>query len=304
MEEAWSILRPLLLEIVLPSVAASAATFLLATTFSKWLKLSPKYQFWQAPLAVAAGLVAGNFWRQDVPYWSLEHDFYSLIPAALAILFFSTISQWHREAQRSWLALISISAGALLAAWWLTPHEVASSRWLWIGLLFVAIRANEFALSQKWDDAVGQAGPGLLAVLWGGAAATMLLLFIHTMRYFDLAALFSSALLGIGIVLPFTKHSARAAYAPPALFFPAMMLIAQLGSSSETPLASFLLMGVAPSALLFLLPELPGLLEKRSRSWRAFAAILLLLIPLAAALSMAALAEAQAKAAQASDTAP
>lgn len=298
MQEAWSILRPLFLQIVIPGVAASAATLLFLSLLSRWLNVSAKWQFWQAPLAVAAGLVAGNFSRQDVPYWSLEHDFYSLIPAALALLLFSTIAQWHAEAKRPWLALLAHTSGALLTAWWLTPAEVVGSRWLWIGLVYVAIRSNEFVLSRSWNDSLGRAGPSLLAVLWGGAGAAMLLAFVHAMRYFDLVAIFSSALLGVGVVMPFTKLSARAAYSALALFFPAMMLIAQLGSYTEVPLASFLLMGVAPCALLFLLPELAELLEKRSPRFRAAMMIVMLLIPLGAAIAMAAISESQAQASQ------
>lgn len=291
MQEAWSILQPLLLEIILPGVAASAATLLLLALVSRWLALSAKWRFWQAPLAVAAGLVAGNFYRQDIPYWSLEHDFYSLIPASLALLVFSTIAQWHREAQRPWLSLLAQAGGAMLAAWWMTPPEVPGSRWLGMGLLFAAIRGNEFALTRSWNDSVGRAGPALLATIWGGAAAAMLLAFVHAMRYFDLAAIFSSALLGVGVVLPFTQLNARAAYAPSALFFPAMMLIAQLSAYTDVPLASFLLVGVAPCALLFALPELAGLLETKSSPWRIASMLLLLAIPLGAALTMAAISE-------------
>ena len=203
-----------------------------------------------------------------------------------------------QEAQRPWLALLSHTAGALLAAWWLTPIELGGLRWLWIGLVYVAIRSNEFALSRSWNDSLGSAGPGLLAVLWGGAGAAMLLAFVHAMRYFDLVAIFSSALLGVGVVLPFTKLSARAAYSALALFFPTMMLIAQLGSYTEVPLASFLLMGIAPCVMLLLLPELAGLLGKRSPRFRVAMAIVMLLIPLGAAIAMAAISESQAQASQ------
>lgn len=299
MQEAWSILRPLLLEIVLPGVAASAATLLFLSLLTRWLRLSPKFQFWQTPLAVAVGLLAGNYYRQDIPYWSLEHDFYSLIPASLAMLLLSTIGQWHREAGRRWLSLLSHAAGALLVAIWLTPADAPGSRWLWVGLLFVAMRANEHALCGVWNDALGRTGPALLALFWGGVAGVTLLAFVHAMRYFDLVAIFSSALLGVGIIALFVPCNVKSGYAAPAMFFPAMMLFAQLSSFTDVPLASFLLLAIAPGAILLALPEMTTMLEKCSTQCRIAAALLLLCIPLAAALTMAAMSDkSQAEAAE------
>jgi hypothetical protein len=288
MQEAWSILRPLLLEIVLPAVAASAATLLALSLICKRLSWPKSVEVLISPLAVAAGLVAGNLIRRDPPYWSLETDWNSLLPATLAMLFFAAVGEFHREAGRFYFGMISQVAGAILCAFWLTPVEVAGSRWLWIGVVFVAFRTNSFALSGQWHDSVGRGGLFSLALIWGGAVGPMLAAFSHQLRFFDFAALLSSSLLGAGMVIWFTKSTPRAAYAAAAIFFPALMLSAQVGSFSAVPAAAFLLMAIAPCVVLLALPELSTRMESWSAKAKLLTALILLVIPLAAALVMAA----------------
>jgi hypothetical protein len=290
MEEAWSILRPLLLEIVLPAVAASAATMLGLWCLVRFLKLSAAFEVWMAPLAIAGGLAAGNYQQQDnVPYWSLEQDYYSLIPATLGMLLLAAIAEWHRVANRPLLALGSHVAGALIVAFWLTPVDAPGSRWLWVGILFIAFRANYFSLAGVWNDAMGRWGMLVLPMLWGSIAGATLLVFVHAMRFFDLVSLLSGAMMGTGLVALFTRANLRGGYAAAAIYFPAAIFFANHSSFSDVPYASFMLLGIAPCVMLLALPELGARMEAWPAKVRVIVAMLLIIVPLAAALAMAAI---------------
>lgn len=291
MAEVVSIFSALLLQIVLPGVAASAATLLCLAVFAKWVRVPPWIEALFTPLAVTAGIVAGNYYRHDAPFWSLDHDWYGLLPATFAAIFVTSIGESLRAAKHPNWAIFLRSVAALIAAFWLTPPDAPGSRWLWVGILFATFQTNYYVLSGPWNDALGRNSLISIGVVWGCACAITLLAFVHAMRYFDSVAVLCSGLVGAGLVCCFSKSNPRAAFIAPASFLPALMLYAYQGSITDVPPASFVLLGLAPAILLLGIPELSNRLESWSPRWRAFVWLVLITIPLTAAVAMAAMNE-------------
>lgn len=301
MEEAIALLRSSLLEVILPAVAVAAATAGLLTLIARRFKSPTGLQVWIAPLAVIAGMLAGNFYRRDFPYWSLENDRASLLPATIAVLFIGAIAEMLRPTGRPWISAIIHIAGALLGAFWLTPTDLLISRWLGITIAFVVVRSTFFALARVWDAGTGRCGLALLSAIWGGAIAVTMLAFVHATSFFDLATIFSASLFGAGIVGAMAQTPRNAAYAGAALFLPFLVFLGEHSSYTLIPIESFLLIALAPSLALWALPELVGMLtcygyceagrsgSAKEKYGYAALAILLLAIPLAIGVTLAAI---------------
>ncbi len=279
----WSEVQSMLLSVVLPGfvVGAGLLAGVCAATRSATVRLMG------GALALAGGLALGNFTRGLLPWWSLETGWPSLFPATLVAIsggVFAALalsrcgSRW-----RMALRLITMAG----CAWWLTPVSPVSSRIGVFVLLFAASALNWEAFRYTSSRSLGPAALLALAIPWGGAAATVL---IHaaSARFFDMTVLLTATLAGIGLIAAVRKLDVTAVFVGPAVFLPALMLGGAVNTFSEVPIASFILIGLAPCALWSL--SLPPMRRWSGRAL-AVAAVVAVLVPCAVAVALAMRAE-------------
>ena len=284
----WSLLRSALGELILPALFASAVVLVIVWDLTRrGVKYAPQVRAIAAPVALLVGLFVGNLRRALLGVWSLETGWPSLLSATgvlvAAIVAASLAAIWGRPAWSRALHLIAF----LGCAWWLTPYEPVLFRLGLFGLLVIGSLASALALARFWHRSLRRVGPLLLAALWGGAAA-IVLIYAHSARLADIATLLAASLAGLGLVAAVTKLDAAEAYIPVALFLPALMLAGATSTYSEVPPTSFVLVAFAPCALWLL--ELP-LCRRLSAVTRTAAAVAALLLPLAIAVILAVRAE-------------
>jgi hypothetical protein len=260
----------MLLKLVLPAFAAAAGLFavICLTTRSRSLRMIG------GAAAVAAGLAAGNHFRELLTWWPLD-------PGALAGAAddSSKVSWW--QVERGWAALLPATvaalcggtAGALLST---RTHRgigvairvlTASLCALWLTEVFPPLSLPAtFAVMfggmvLNWEGALlmGRTGTGkialpVLTLVWGGSAATVLI-FAHSARFSDLATLLTAGFFGAGVIAALWEQNVAVLFAAPAVFFPGLMLGGAANTFSEVPVTAFALVAFAPCVLwLLLLP--------------------------------------------------
>jgi hypothetical protein len=242
-----------------------------------------------AALALGCGLAAGNYFHELLPWWSLEFGWPSLFPATLAAIAGGIIAALTSSESKWYLGLalrLIVVAGC---AWWLTPVSAPPSlsrHWLFI-LLFVGSALNWETFRLHASRHLGRGALLTLGIPWGAAAAAVLI-HAHSARFCDLAVLMSATLAGIGLIAAIRNLELAPIFAGPAVFFPALMLNGAESTYSDVPVASFILVALAPCALWG--ASLPPM---RSQSGRALAvtATIAILIPCAFAIALAMRAE-------------
>jgi hypothetical protein len=159
----------------------------------------------------------------------------------------------HEELPWLWPELCA----AVLANWWLVESTRRNSRDGWLPLGFAGL----------------------------SLAAATVLIHAHTARFTDLATIFAGGWFGIAAVACWRREDAGGTAPISAIALPSLMLVAQQSTFSEVPTASFVLIALAPLALL----PLVFVKAERRQGWRyAIVGWLLLLVPagIAAALAM------------------
>lgn len=279
----WSVVQSMLLSVMLPGFAVGAGLLAAVCAATR----SETGRMIGGALALGGGLAAGNFTRGLLPWWSLETGWPSLFPATLAAIgggVVATLLSSRRDC-RWGLALRLITAAG--CAWWLTPAGTASSRVGFFLLLFTGSSLNREALRREASQSLGRAALPALLLPWGAAAATVLI-HAHSARFCDLAVLLTATQAGISLTVFLRKLDVAAHFAGPAVFFPALMLGGAANTFSEVPVASFILVALAPCALWSL--RLPPARRWSGRT-RATAACVVIVIPCAVAVILAARAE-------------
>jgi hypothetical protein len=276
-----------------------------------------------ALLAVAAGIYAGNYFMDPKPMpWQLEKNRPLTVTDLRTVLGWSLEAKPAAEATDTsadpppkprpiywlpWLAalamLVELFAGlpkvpggitgaaraltAMLAGRVLTPSvspedfrtAMPEVSWL-LGLAILLEWSVLIVLARKWKDGTPAAAVALCL-----AAASLMLVLAGIKSYMDLALLGSAALVGPALVAWKWPSDTRPALAAGAVFLPGLVLIGLHDTSTEVPLRSFLLLGLAPLALAPL--ALPML--ARQPGWNTWLAGLILpLIPAVIALILAA----------------
>ncbi len=277
----WSIVQSLLLTIVLPSCGVAAGV--LAVVFA--MTRSETRRSMGASLAFVAGLGAGNlvpglaaknFSGELVPFfaihrvadqleqdggavgrailsaWEIETGWYSLFSVTLvAVLAEIVIDGALRQHSHFRWALLARGVIAIVSAIWLTPWGLLSTR-PWVGSLLAAvILLNTTTLRVVGQSKQGHFVPMILAVAWGGSAATVLVL-AHSARFADLAIVLSCALAGVGLLILLYRLRSTSLYSGPATYLPGLMLGGYLNTYSQIPAVSFGLMAIAPGLLVLL----------------------------------------------------
>jgi hypothetical protein len=312
--EVWDALRLL----IAPALGAS----LLVMIAGRYLTRE-RFSIITTALALAAGVVAGNYFRGDMPWridsdhplnqsdlrevlgWSLEGK-----PAVEA----SETDQEKEEPLRvpqatywlPWLAglamLIELPARFIrgpASIWWtirtlaavmagrlLTPADLRIEQpWAsWaLGLSILVEWAILHSLAQRWKD-----GTLAAALMFCLAAAGVIILHAHSGLLTDMALLFSVALFPIALIAWFRPSDTGAALSAVAVFLPGLLLNAKHDTYSDVPWRSFLFAGLAPIALL---PMLHPRLARQTRWRRWVPGIVLPLIPATWAVILAAQAE-------------
>lgn len=168
-------------------------------------------------------------------------------------------------------------------AFWLTPVSPLLSRLGCFALLFAVSALNGEALRRIGIRSCGNRAPLALIIPWGAAAAAVLI-HAHSARFCDLAVLLTATLAGSGLMAVRWKLDVAALFAGPAIFFPALMLGGAANTFSEVPLASFILIALAPCALWSL--RGPPMRHWSGRAL-AIAALVAVLVPCAVAVALA-----------------
>ena len=275
----WPLIEEILRTLVLPTFAAAAGVLVLISVLTR----SERIRGLGAAVALIAGLVAGNH-------------------------FHHLLDGWPTPFLRGWRVLLPvisgvIAAAALLAS--LSPRAVgfvlrllvaAASSWLLLealapfteiatfGVLLLGVVLNWEIGRMVFSGLSRRASLLVLAMLWGGATAT-LLIFAHSARFSDLAVLLTTSLCGVGLVTALWKLDPIPLLAAPCVFFPCLLLAGAANTYSEIPTAAFACVAFAPSFLLLVF--LPQVQRLPLRTLTAVT-VIALLIPCALGVAMAA----------------
>ncbi len=279
----WPLVQSLLVSLLLPSFVAGGV---LMAGIGR-VTPSARARMAGTALALAAGLAAGNFFRELLPWGSLEPGWSSLFPASLLTLGGGVFALlFSARAGGRWELPIRVGTAALGAAW-LTPGGPILMRLGTVLLLAAVTVLNWEALHRLGNKGVPPSPLLALVIPWGGAAAGVLI-YAHSARFSDLAVLMTSSLCGVGAVAILRKLDLMGVCGAPALFFPALLLGGATNTFSEVPNASFALVALAPCALLLL--RVPPL-RHWSGSTHPAAPVVALLVPCAVAIVLAMRAE-------------
>ena len=266
---------------VLPAALVAVALMVPGALLAKrW----PASAYLGSALAVAAGLAVGSWLRdQALPLTRLPG------PAA-----------WE------WLALVTLAAlaagviGRLLpgsgsAGWGLRGMVAAHAGWLlapaelrgehvWVPLVLGAVVLAEWAILEALDWG------GLVALAAAAAALTASVVLIHagSLRFSEIAMILGGALAGAGLTALVLRASAGGVSGAVAVMVPALLLSGWYETYSEVPRSSFAL---AALALLALAPSLVPAWRRNQRRGLWALQLVLLLVPLAGAIALAAQAE-------------
>jgi hypothetical protein len=317
LEQAWDTSRLL----VGPAFGAALAVTLLLRLVGRE-RLAPL----AAALGVAAGVLLANHLKPLLSYqldndrpltaddlhtvlgWSLEgkppvaddapppppnapepppvpkSEYWLLWAAALAVLV-DLLARVRLPSAVGWTARALV---AVFAARLLTPPSLRlENPWMmWLlGGTMLALWATLTGLAHKRKDGVPAAALALCC-----AAAGVVALDAASAKYMDLNLCFFAALLGVACVAWLLPGDTGPALAGAAVFLPGVLLLARYLAPEENkvPTESFVLAGLAPLGLLPLFLPIMG----RQQGWKRWLPGLLLpLVPAAAAVVLALLAQ-------------
>ncbi len=280
----WAIIQSLLLKIVLPSFGVGLGILAAAVFATR----SVTARSVAASLAFVGALAIGNFRAELVPFfavqyaversenqesglhgsvpfqWEFETGWYSLFSVVVIAVLAEAIIDWRlRHKLRRGFAAILAAIVAVLLAVWVTPSDMRTSLPWTVGLLAAVFLLNTLALRHAGQFQYGHCVPLFVAVVWGGSATGVAVL-AHSARFADLAMLLSCSIAAVGIMQLIARQRWTSFFSGPATFVPGLILGAALNTYSEIPVASFVLVAVAPAFLTLLrLPRLRNWCESR-----------------------------------------
>ena len=278
----WSLIAEVLRTLVLPSIAAAAAVYAIVCALTK----SERIRTVGAAVALLAGLFAGNHFHHLVDWWPtpLMRGWRSLLPVISMVICAGTLLTM-LPSRMHW----AIGAGlrllvAAASAWFLLEPLAPLTRWTTFGVLLAGMICT-WEISRLVFPLLPRRGslPVLVGV-WGGAAATILI-FAHSARFSDLAALLTTSLCAVGLAAAVWKQDLAFLLPAPCVFFPGLLLAGAANTYSEVPVTAFAGVAFAPSALLLVF--LPQIRRLPLRALTAMA-VTALLIPCAAGVALAA----------------
>lgn len=287
---------------VLPAAGGAALVYALVLCLGRWAGALGSAG------AVVAGFAAANFTWDKLALdgtgrllpWAAGEEprsWHHLPAAGLLLLVAGLGSRWlgllvGRVApeRRWWLVNVAVwlpraAAVGVVCSWLVPPAAVADHGWLRLALPAVVL------LWWAGLDGVARAGAGGQAAMYQAAvcyAAGAVLLYHHWAGAMEAAVAVGSALAGVTAVGWATKADASGAVPAGVGVLPGLLLAARLSQDSKVPVAAFWLVALAPVVLLpFLVPRLNRQNGPAARIARA----VLVLLPLALAVRLAALNE-------------
>jgi hypothetical protein len=278
-------------KLVIPSAGAAALALGLFLLLGRWAGALG------SGAAVVAGFAFAN-WHQKAPLlpWTpgdrVGRDW--LMPSAALLVAVGLLSRWggliaHHfvNPSRWWWAANAVvwvprATAVLLVSGWGLPAELATEepnlRWLVAaGTLLAWVAFDGVARAGCSNEAVA-----LLAL--AAACSGGVMIFAHSGKYLDIGTMLGMALFGVAVVGAVGKADVSGAIPAALGFLPGFVAGGRFVTTSNVPVESFWLAGLAPLALLpFLVPALA-----RQSYWPIrLVRLLLVLAPLAAALFLA-----------------
>ncbi len=278
----WPLVEEMLRTLVLPAFLAAGAVLALVCALSR----SERVRTAGAAAALLVGLAAGNHFHHLLDWCpaSLQRGWRVLLPVVAGVTSAATLLGM-LPARAHWsagpvLRVLVAAAGTWLILEALAPLTATAT----YGLLLTCVILN-WEISRLACSRLPRRGTlPVLAVLWGGAAAA-LLIFAHSARFCDLAVLLTASLVGVGIAAAVWKLDLTFLLAAPCVFIPGLLLAGAANTYSEVPCAAFAWAAIAPAALL---PLCVPLALRLPAPVRIAIAMLSLLLPCAAGVIMAA----------------
>ena len=274
--------------LMLPAAVASAFVF------AAMLLLGRRWANFGAALAMVAGLLAGNWEKVPMPAVLTASAWTHLPPYIVFLLVVGLVTQLLADAADRYESLKSYRTGFTAAKWPtravmlalgaapVIPADPGFDRTQFYALFVAGSVALWFALDRLAEcghPAEVAALVGLTALLGGGV-----MLYAHSAIFLDLATILGCALLGVAVVSGGAKVDARGAIPAFVGVMPGLLVSGRVLTTSEVPVASFVLAAVAP---LTLLPWLIPNLSRRKGPWPRVVRLVSVLVPLVVALVLA-----------------
>lgn len=275
-------------QVMLPAAGASAFVF------AAVLLLGRRSANPGAALAVGAGLVAGNWDKVPMPAEQTASAWTHLPTYAAILLAVGLVTQLLVDAADRYEFLRRFRAAFTFAKWPtralvlavaagpVIPADPGFDR----AQFYALFVAGSLALWVVLDHLAACGFPAemtalqaLVALLAGGV-----MLYAHSAKFMDMATILGSALLGVAVVAGSAKVDARGAIPAFVGVLPGLLVSGRALTTSEVPVASFVLAAVAPLALL---PWLVPNLSRRTGPWPRFIRCVSVLAVLVAALVLA-----------------
>ena len=273
--------------VVIPAAGAAALALALVLTLGRWAGALG------SGAAVLAGIAFANWHRKAplVPWTPGDRVGDWLLPAAAVLVAVGLLSRWGgliagcyaRQSKWWWLANAAVwlprAAAVLVVGGWGIPAETAADvpnlRWLIAAGMLLAWMAF---------DGVARAGCSNEAVALVATCAGGVMIFAHSGKYLDLGTMLGMALVGVAAVGTVAKADVSGAIPAALGFLPGFVASGRFATTSTVPVEAFWLAALAPLALLpFAVPALA-----RRNGWLArLARLVLILVPLVAALVLA-----------------
>jgi hypothetical protein len=272
------VLPVLLWNVLLPALVA-AALMVLAVTLAKWhTALAPL----GSVLAIAAAVIFASRITDDrLPWAPLATGWQWLLWTTLAALTTDAVARLPRVPLGiGWALRGMVSAHA---GWLVTPAGMREE-FFWAPFLLAAVVLAEWALLSELERLDTR---GLVAlVLTPAALATaVVLIYAASARFGDLAMVLMAALAAVGIVALVFGRETNGVAAAVAILLPGLLLSGQYDCFDAVPAKCFALAALSP---LMLAPSLWPAWRRYQKKGLWAVQLLLLLIPLAFALQLAA----------------
>jgi hypothetical protein len=184
-----------------------------------------------------------------------------------------------------WASVAAVLA-AIAISIWVIPWDLLSTKPWTAGLMAMVILMNTITLRQFGNSTYGHAVPLMTAIIWGGST-TALAVLSHSARFGDLTMMLGCALTAVGIVNWIAHQKLVTFYSGIVAFISGLMLETPLNTYSDIPVASYVLVAVAPGIMAInFIPRI-----RRWTDARPIAIALMPMIVCAIAVGLAARAE-------------
>jgi hypothetical protein len=273
----FPLVQDVLLHVILPAAGIAFAVLVLLKSIAGKAVSGPG-----AAVGLAGGFCLANHLRGLLPWLPDGYDWHWLLWLGLAALVAGTVANLPgRSRVGLWLAAL-VGSGL----WVLTPAELRTAPW-WSVPVFASVVFGTWAAADEQANRLG--GPAV--PLWLALtclAAAIVVIHAGIARFMDLALVLASALSAIALASCWRAGNTGSVAGCACLVVAGLMLAGWQESYSAVPPASFALVAGAPLTLSL---TLIGPLSRLS-PWPRFALqTVILLIPLATAVILAARAE-------------